>query len=491
MDVSSSAVERSSKKDVIRGLDCARPDNKMSQVKKYHYPKSLPLLTFFRHAEAIRKNPIPFHDRFFEKYGDTFSVRLGRKKWLMLSRDKEVVEHILRKNHKNYYKSKIQTDFLSKYLGHGLLTSNGEFWLKQRRLIQPAFHKQKIEQLVGLMQQTIEEELGQIQHKEKRDLFPIMNQLAFKVVATSLFNVSASDRVSPKASAVAQETLQRLQYIIQQVQEFLVKEVRLPHKNWWFRLSGQVRKHLKLSEESRQILQQIIKDRKISGEQHNDLLDMLLATRYEDTGEPMSNKQLVDEITILFVAGHETTANALTFTGWLLAKHNEVQQKVLEEVMRVEAETENPIEQIVKLKYTKAVIDESMRLYPPAWITDRENLEDDEFAGFSIREDTLVGVSFYALHRHPEYWERPDEFLPERFLGENRKNNPAAYYPFGAGPRLCIGLGFAIYEMTLAIAFLVKNYRLTTEVDEIRMNPLITLKPVGAEIIFKKRSRNQ
>lgn len=451
----------------------------MNTKRRYNYPKSLPLLTFFRHAEAIRKNPIPFHDRFFNKYGDTFSVRLGRKKWLMLSRDKEVIEHILRKKHKNYYKSKIQTNFLSKYLGHGLLTSNGEFWLKQRRLIQPAFHKHKIEQLVGLMQQTIEAEVGEIQHKKEQDLFPIMNRLAFKVVATSLFNVSASE-----------ETLLRLQYIIQQVQEFLVKEVRLPHKNWWFRLSGQVRKHLKLSGESRAILQQIIEERKASTDKHNDLLDMLLATRYEDTGEPMSNKQLVDEITILFVAGHETTANALTFTGWLLAKHNDVQQKVLEEVTRVEEETDNPIEQLSKLEYTKAVIDESMRLYPPAWITDRENLEDDNFAGFSIREDTLVGVSFYALHRHPKYWDRPNDFLPERFLGENRKNTQGAYYPFGAGPRLCIGLGFAIYEMTLAIAYLVKHYHLTTTVDEIKMNPLITLKPIGAEINIAKRTEN-
>ncbi|NNE76351.1 MAG: cytochrome P450, partial [Pricia sp.] len=204
--------------------------------------------------------------------------------------------------------------------------------------------------------------------------------------------------------------------------------------------------------------------------------------------EPMSERQLIDEITILFVAGHETTANALTFTAWLLAKHSHVQQKVLEEITRVQAECDNPIEQLAKLHYTKAVIDESMRLYPPAWITDRENLEDDTLAGFSIREDTLVGVSFYALHRHPEYWEQPNDFLPERFIGENRKKTNGVYFPFGAGPRLCIGLGFAVYEMTLAIAYLVKNYHLTTTVDKIKFNPLITLKPVGAEVRIAKRT---
>ncbi|MBL4663845.1 MAG: cytochrome P450 [Flavobacteriaceae bacterium] len=443
---------------------------------KYNYPKSLSIFKFLWNAEAIRKNPIPFHNRFFKKYGDTFSVQLGRKKWLLLSRDKMVVEQMLKKNHKNYYKSKIQTNYLSKYLGHGLLTSNGSYWLKQRRLIQPAFHKRKMEQLVGLMQQTIEGELSQIQQKKEEDIFPIMNQLAFNVVATSLFNVSASE-----------ETLLRLRDITQTVQEFLVKEVRLPHKGWWFRLSGQVSKHLKLSQESRGILFGIIDHRKQSKENHNDLLDMLLETRYEDTGEPMSNKQLIDEISILFVAGHETTANALTFTTWLLAKHPKIQEKVLKEIQEVEAQTQDPIKKIGLLKYTKAVIDESMRLYPPAWITDRENLEDDTLAGFHIRKDTLIGVSFYELHRHPDYWENPNDFIPERFLGEEKKKTVGVYFPFGAGPRLCIGLGFAIYEMVLATTFLVKNYKLATTQTEIKLNPLITLKPIDVKVDFTKR----
>ncbi|MBX2827750.1 MAG: cytochrome P450 [Flavobacteriaceae bacterium] len=450
----------------------------MSETKKYNYPKSLSILKFFWNAEAIRKNPIPFHNQFFKKYGDTFSVRLNRKRYLLLSRDKEVVEYILRKNHKNYYKSKIQTNYLSKYLGNGLLTINGEYWLQQRRLIQPAFHKKKMEQLVGLMQKTIEKELEVLPLQQSTDVFPIMNRLAFQVVAKSLFHVSAQE-----------ETLERLQYIIQEVQEFLVKEVRLPHKAWWFKLTGQVKKHLELSQESRLILRGIIEERKQSQENHDDLLDMLLATRYEDTGEPMTIKQLIDEITILFVAGHETTANALSFTTWLLGKHPEVQEKVFAEALAVSEETNNPIEQIQKLEYTKAVIDESMRLYPPAWITDRENLEDDTLGGYHIRKDTLVGISFYELHRHPDYWEEPDQFKPERFMGVQKKKNAGVYYPFGAGPRLCIGLGFAIYEMVLAVSHLVKNYKITTERESITLNPLITLKPLDTFVTFEKRSK--
>ena len=149
--------------------------------------------------------------------------------------------------------------------------------------------------------------------------------------------------------------------------------------------------------------------------------------------------------------------------------------------------SENPLEQIKLLPYTRAVIDESMRLYPPAWITDRENVKDDTIGAYHIKKNTLVGVSFYELHRNPKYWSDPEAFQPERFMGERRKETAGAYFPFGAGPRMCIGMGFAIYEMVLAIAYLVKNYELSTEIDTPQLNPLITLKPVDLFVEFKKR----
>jgi cytochrome P450 len=448
----------------------------MAAKSSYNYPERLPLLKFFLNAEAIRKNPIPFHRQFFNKYGDTFAVKLGRRRHLMLSRDKDVVQYILQKNHKNYYKSTIQTKYLSKYLGMNLLTANGEFWLKQRRLIQPAFHKKKMDSLVDIMQQTIEDELKHLPSDATIDVFTVMNQLAFNVVANSLFNLS-----------VTGEELKRLQKIIQEIQLFLVKEVRLPHKGWWFKLSGQVRKHKLLAEESRSIIKKIIEDRKVSNESHDDLLDMLLATRYEDTGEPMSTKQLINEISILFVAGHETTANALAFTAYLLAKHKDVQTKVFEEVRAGRSVTLDNLEQIKMLPFTRAVIDESMRLFPPAWITDRENLEDDTIKDYHIRKNTLVGVSFYELHRNPKYWQSPDDFIPERFMGERKKETAGIYYPFGAGPRMCIGMGFAIYEMVLAVSHMIYNYELSTHLTEAKVNPLITLKPVDLLVHFKTR----
>lgn len=448
----------------------------MSENKKYNYPKQLSIVRFLFNAESIRKNPIPFHKKYFDQFGDSFSLKIGKTKHVILSRDNEVAQYILQKNQKNYQKSELQTKFISKYLGKGLLTANGDFWLKQRRLIQPAFHKQKMNQLVQNMQQTIVSELRDLPEDKTVPLFPIMNQLAFNVVAKSLFHISANE-----------EKMNRLKVIITEVQAFLIKEIRLPYKAFWFKISGQIKKHQYLALESDAILREIAEERIKSGIKQNDLLDMLLETRYEDSGEGMSTQQLIDEIKILFIAGHETTANALTFTMHLLGNYPEIQQKIMDELIEIESQTDDVIERLQKMTYTNAVINESMRLYPPAWITDRENIEDDTLLGYHIKNKTLIGVSFYELHRNPKYWENPEEFNPERFLGEQKKKSYQYFYPFGAGPRMCIGLGFAIYEMSLTLSYIVKKYKITSYKKTVEFNPLITLKPVGVEVSFSKR----
>lgn len=448
----------------------------MQQSKRYCYPKKLSLFRFLWNAERIRKNPIPFHHQFFEELGDTFSVRLLKNKHVILSRDNAIAEYILQKNQKNYHKSALQTTFLSKYLGFGLLTLNGDLWLKQRRLIQPAFHKQKMNQLVATMQATIATELQRIPENQLVSLYPIMNNLAFNVVAKSLFHITSLEN-----------KLHRIKFIIEEVQHFLVKEIRLPHKVWWFKVTGQTQKHLDLAMESNAILNEIIEERVTSNQKHHDLLDMLLETRYEESGEPMSRAQLIDEIKILFIAGHETTANALTFILKLLALNPEAQQKIVDEIKAVSLQTNEVVTQLQLLSYTNAVINEAMRLYPPAWITDRENVEDDTLLQYAIRKGTLIGVSFYELHRNPNYWENPNDFIPERFLGEQRKQSMNYFYPFGAGPRMCIGMGFAQYEMALALAYLIPKYHLTTDNDAFAFNPLVTLKPVNINVSFIPR----
>ncbi|UWY29867.1 cytochrome P450 [Flavobacterium sp. TR2] len=448
----------------------------MSISKKYNYPPKLSILRFFIDAEGVRRNPIPYHEKYFERFGDSFSIRIGKSRHIILSRDNEVAQYILQKNQKNYYKSKFQSVYLSKYLGKGLLTVDGEFWLKQRRLIQPAFHKQKMNQLVENMRLTVISELDVLVKDKTIALFPVMSEVAFNVVAKSLFQFS-----------IAEEKLDRIKYIIEAVQNFLIKEIRLPHKGWWFSVSGQVKKHLLLAEENNAIIRSIIEERVASKNEVNDLLNMLLETRYEDTGEGMSVEQLIDEIKILFIAGHETTANALTFTLQLLGSHLDIQQKVFEEILKVESESADAVEQLQKMTYINAVLNESMRLYPPAWITDRQNVEDDVLGKFSIKKGTLIGVSFYELHRNPKYWNNPDKFDPDRFLGEQKKHSMQYFYPFGAGPRMCIGAGFAMYEMCLAISYIIKKYKVVSVGNTVNFNPLITLKPIGIEVVFSDR----
>ncbi|MHC0440174.1 cytochrome P450 [Flavobacterium sp. 3-210] len=448
----------------------------MSAGKKYNYPNQLSIFRFFLDSEGVRRNPIPFHKRYFDKLGDSFSLKIGFSKYLILSRDNEIAQHILVKNQRNYHKSKFQSVYLSKYLGKGLLTNVGDFWLQQRRLIQPAFHKQKMNMLVDNMNKTISSEVGCLKENETFNAFTAMSQLAFNVVAKSLFEFYISE-----------EKLHRIKFIIEEVQKFLVKEIRLPHKALWFSLSGQVEKHLKLAQENNQIIQEIIEERNSSNDNFNDLLNMLMETRYEDTGESMSMQQLIDEIKVLFIAGHETTANALTFTLHFLGKYPDVQQKVFDEITEIESQTDDVIEQLQKMSYINAVLNESMRLYPPAWITDRQNVEDDVVGNFKIKKGTLIGISFFELHRNPKYWENPDEFIPERFLGEQKKQSMQYFYPFGAGPRMCIGAGFAIYEMCLAISQIVKRYVIESNTDTIEFNPLVTLKPVNVEVSFSRR----
>lgn len=439
--------------------------------KNYIYPKKVPIYKFLFNTKALTNNPLPFHNKYFSEYGDSFSVAKTKKNKIFLTRDAEIAKQVLQLKHKKYMKSEIQTKFLSKYIGFGLLTANGDLWLKQRRLIQPAFHKRKLESLIQIMNDAIDEELSKINTNVVVDVYKIMNELAFNVVAKSLFSFT-SDK----------QTLNRLQQIIADLQLFIVKELRQPHKRWWLNLSGQVKKHLQLAQESRAIILKIIQERKASIQSYDDLLDMLLAATYED-GSQISDEQLIDEILILFVAGHETTANALTFMVYLLGKHPEHILKIQKEYTYDKENIE--IASLSKLIHTKAVIDETLRLYPPAWITDRVAIEDDELQQYTIEKGAIIGISFYEIHRSQKHWLEPNLFDPSRFIGDQAKLHKDYYYPFGAGPRMCIGNNFAIYEMLITIGKLYNRFSVTLQDAELKVNPLVTLKPEGVMAVFR------
>jgi cytochrome P450 len=430
--------------------------------------------TFLRHALDIVKNPLPFHHKNFEKHGDFFSLRLGFNTTVYFSRSAAFTEYVLQKNHRNYTKSKIQTQDLAKYVGKGLLTAEGEHWKAQRKLIQPAFHKKQLAKLLGSIRAAILREYQRIQPNKTIDIFPILNDLAFQTVVKSLFSGAADKK-----------DIERLQYITEAAQKMLVKELRQPYLGWWFQLSGKIDSHLKLTKEARAILKRIVAERKAQPQRQDDLLDMLLEARYDD-GSAMDEEQLIDEILILFSAGHETTSNALTFTFQLLAKHPEWQDKILEEYLSLKQETEDLMTIISSSKVCQQVIEEAMRLYPPAYFIDRLNIEQDTFQGMTFQPESNLLLSVIEMHRHPELWENPDRFQPERFDNGSRQFS-SQYFPFGAGPRKCIGNNFAMFEMIIALQEIVSKYTINPKFDEIEITPLITLKPKNAYLEFKQR----
>lgn len=440
-------------------------------------PNLIPQVSFLRflnHANAILKNPLPFHSENFKKLGNIFRLNIGLGKSVLFCRDAGLLQHALQKNQKNYTKSYIQTKDLAKYIGKGLLTSEGEHWQRQRKLIQPAFHKRQLVLLLDTMQQTILVELKNIQTGLPADIFPVFNDLAFQTVVKSIFNIAISD-----------SDIASLQHTTEATQKMLVQELRQPFLVWWFNISGKTKKHLDLTQKSRTILKGLVEERKISAQKHDDLLDMLLNAKYED-GTSMEENQLIDEILVLFAAGHETTSNALTFICELLARNPQAQSKILDEVRHIKTESDDIAYWIKNAAYTKLVIEESMRLYPPAYFIDRVNIEEDTFKGMTIPKGSTLLFSVYEIHRHPHFWDNPEDFIPERFLDENTKFSKN-YFPFGAGPRMCIGNNFAMYEMILAIIAVVEQFEIIEKKSAIQIKPLITLKPETAILEFMKR----
>ncbi len=438
-------------------------------MKKYTYPSGYNFLKSIVRTIKQVKNPVGTMEESMQLFDGTYSVSLGSRK-MIATQDPGFIDYVLKTNHRNYNKSPILTDQLGKFLGNGLLTSNGEHWLKQRRLIQPGFHMDKIKALYEIIKKTVDEFLVKFPTGEHVDVYPLMNALAFEIVINTLFNVK-----------VKQASRNALSDFINETQAFVVKDIRQPYLSWWFSLSGEVNQNLKNAEGARLIIREIIKDRKSSSEKFNDLLDMLLDARYEDNGAPMDEEQMIDEILVMIIAGHETTGNALSWTLYLLANHPE-------ELKTLKDETQNlSLDQCVRHDRLNAVINEGMRLYPPAWISDRVTLQDDRYKEYSYPKGTIVLMFYYGLHRDKKYFDNPESFRPNRFLKQNiDKEKQKAFYPFGAGPRLCIGNNFALAEMTIFLQTIIHHYEIEPTTIQPVIKPLVTLRPDKVILTIKK-----
>ena len=414
----------------------------------------VPSLRALTRIPKVLKNPIPVFNENLKEFGDPYCVDMGGGRLGILTTRPEISQHILQKNHRAYSKSDIQTKKLADFLGKGLLTLEGKEWLRQRRLIQPGFKKERIEGIRGRMIATVNDALDElesrIEHDPTVDMHSEMMNLAFRIVAESLLGTK-----------VDAEEINTLRRGVDLSQHILIKLIRLPFMEWYFNLNGSVRKANRAIESSHQVILQYLEARRRSGVDNEDLLQMMLDARYEDTGESMTNRQLLFELMVMFVAGHETTANALTWALVLLSKHTEELQKLRSD----------------QSGYDMNVINETLRYYPPAWLTDREALQDDHIAGYRIPKGSLVISYIYGIHHHPDLWDQPELFNPARFDQETELSGK--FLPFGAGPRLCIGMQFAIMEMQIVLNEFVKRFDFSLLQKEVPMKPLITLNPRG------------
>ncbi|MEM1217249.1 MAG: cytochrome P450, partial [Bacteroidota bacterium] len=371
-------------------------------------------------------------------------------------------------------KSHVQTDAIGKYIGKGLLTNTGASWLRQRRLIQPGFHRDRLQALTQIMQAVIDEQLDQLaavakaQSEQPVDIFAWTTRMAFQIIAKAIYSEDINEA-----------EMDRFGELVTLIQEHAILEVRLPFLRWYFKLSGKRKRIMGYTNELRDLQRRLLQKRRQSGQQRDDLLQMLLDARYEDTGEPMEDDQLIDEALILFVAGHETSANALAWTLYLLEQHPEELTKVRTELDQVLAGQAATFEQLRALPQLTQAIQESMRLYPPAWITDRVALTTDHLDDFDIPEQTMTILFVYGIHRNPKYWEEPEAFRPARFApAAAKERHNYAYLPFGGGPRQCIGNSFAMMEMQLVLSAWIKrfSYRLPPETT-VSSKALVTLRP--------------
>ena len=439
-----------------------------------------------RNSVMLASNPIPVLNNYLDTYGDTIVVYLGGIRRTVLTRDPGLVQHILQKNHRNYPKSDLSHG-VARYLGHGLLTSEGSYWLQQRRLIQPGFHRQRIASLVTLMQaeindclQPLERQLSQQGGSAEVKVHELMTTTAFRIIARSVFSTS-----------LAEPQLLRMAELLTAIQAFYVRTIRQPYLRPWQHARGQFRHHDQLAAELRDIVRGYIRQRQqASGPAPDDLLQMLLDARYEDNDEPMTEEQVLDEASILLVAGHETSANALSWMWYLLAQHPEVVTKLRTEMTQVLGDRPATFADMPALGYSLQVIQETMRLYPPAWILDRVAQEDDTYNGLPLPKGTLLSGYLYGIHHATKLWDEPEDFRPERFAPDQlRQQPPYAYIPFGGGPRLCIGNQFALTEMQLVLLETLRRFEVEwVEQPPVDLMPLITLRPrQEIKVRFRRR----
>ena len=461
----------------------------MKPSAKLELPPALKTDLFGGHFRSFRKAPTEFLTK-LARLGDVTSFRMGPQQGYFLT-DPEMIRDLLVVNAHKFKKGRA-LQRAKNLLGEGLLTSEGETHLRQRRMIQPAFHRARIAEYAQSMVEYADKMSESWTDGEVRDIDKEMMHLTLQIVAKTLFSANVEDDADEIGEAMT-SMVELFNYLL------------LPFSEWLQKLPLPQSKRFKNARNTlNSVIYGIINDRRRSGEDTGDLLSMLLMAQDEADGTGMTDEQIRDEALTLFLAGHETTANAMTWMWYLLSQNPEKEAMLHDELDRVlsgrnatvkerASGSENgtlvhsrvsarlpTIDDLPNLKYTESIFAETMRLFPPAWAVGRLSLEDHELGGFFVPERSLVLISPYITHRDPRFWDNPDEFIPERWekLSVKEAGQRNIYFPFGGGIRRCIGESFAWTEGILLLATIARKWKLRMVPEQkIGLQPMITLRP--------------
>lgn len=429
------------------------------------------------HLKAFQSNPLKFLTNLATDYGEFVPFRLGPFQKVYLINNPDLIKEVLVTKQKSFIKSKdIQT--LKTLVGNGLLTSEKDFHRKQRKQIQPSFTRAHISNYGVDMINTTSKYLSTWKDGEVRSIFEDMMNITLGIISKTMFSMDFEEgakRIGEPMETVMKQSIRRMRSII-------TFPMWVPTK--------QNRKYKEAIQALDLVLYDLIKNRKQNIEAHEDLLSVLLKAKDAHTNECMSDKQLRDELMTIFLAGHETTANALTWTLFLLGQHPHVEKKFFQELDQVLGVDSLTPGHFKNLTYTQNIVWESLRLYPPAYVIGRQVHEAVQIGPHRLKKGDMVILSQYVMHRNEKFFYDPNSFIPERFENEFVKTLPTyAYFPFGGGPRVCIGNHFAIMEAVLVLASIGRRFQLIlTDDSKIRPQPLITLRPRGElKMMVKER----
>lgn len=429
------------------------------------------------HLPEYQKDTLGYERHVAREFGDVVAIRwLNRHAFLISHPDH--VRQVLVDDAAKFHKAPIYRELLSYFLGNGLLTSDGEFWRRQRKLAQPAFHHKRIQAYGGVMVAHTERLLREWRPGETRAIDHDMMRLTLSIVAKTLFDADierSANRVGEALTVLLEVTNDRIKSPIQWIPAWLPTPA-----------NRQRREAVRALDE---IVMGLIDERRAAGDDRGDLLSMLILAR-DDAGHGMTDQQLRDEAVTLVLAGHETTANALTWTWYLLSQHPEIEARLHAELDAVLGGRLPTADDLRRLTYTDMVVKESMRLYPPIPSFARQAITDLEIGGYPVRQGLIISISPYAIHHDPRWYPEPDAFQPERFSEENVKRLPRyAYLPFSGGPRVCIGNTFAAMEAVLLLATIAQRYRLRLAPGHpVAPQATLTLRPrYGMKMVLDER----